>query len=83
MEKGSDLSKKEAIKRRAKRKTITQIMMLYLISIALKKRRARIRKILRDTSYCQQNIIKADDMLYGKYFKIDFALCDVPIAKLK
>ena len=32
--KGSDLNKKEALKNRVKRKTITQILMLNLITIA-------------------------------------------------
>jgi hypothetical protein len=73
---GSDLSKKEALKGRAKRKTITQIMMLNLISIAQENGEPELEKSYWNTYYCQQNIITADGRLYGKYCKNRFCtLC--------
>ncbi|OAD92658.1 hypothetical protein A7A78_01755 [Aequorivita soesokkakensis] len=73
---GSDLSKKEALKGRAKRKTITQIMMLNLISLAQENGETELEKSYWNTYYCQQNIITADGRLYGKYCKNRFCtLC--------
>lgn len=73
---GSDLSKKEALKRRAKRKTITQIMMLNLITIAQENGEPELEKSYWNTYYCQQNIVTADGKLYGKYCKNRFCtLC--------
>jgi len=75
--KGSDLSKKEALKGRAKRKTITQIMMLNLITIAQENGEPELEKSYWNTYYCQQNIITADGRLYGKYCKNRFCtLCN-------
>ena len=41
---GSDLSKKEALKGKVKRKTITQIMMINLITIAQEKGEPELEK---------------------------------------
>ena len=74
--KGSDLNKKEALKGRAKRKTITQIMMLNLISIAQENGEPELEKSYWNTYYCQQKIVTADGRLYGKYCKNRFCtLC--------
>lgn len=73
---GTDLSKKEALKGRAKRKTITQIMMLNLITIAQQNGEPELEKSYWNTYYCQQNIVTADGRLYGKYCKNRFCtLC--------
>ncbi len=73
---GSDLNKKEALKNRAKRKTITQIMMLKLIDVAQKDGETELEKSYWNTYYCQQNLITADGRLYGKYCKNRFCtLC--------
>ncbi len=73
---GSDLNKKEALKGRAKRKTITQIMMLRLIEVAQENGEPELEKSYWNTYYCQQNIITADGRLYGKYCKNRFCtLC--------
>ena len=75
--KGSDLSKKQALKGRAKRKTITQIIMLNLISIAQENGEPELEKSYWNTYYCQQNIITGDGRLYGKYCKNRFCtLCN-------
>lgn len=74
--KGSDLSNIRALEGRAKRKTITQIMMLNLISIAQENGDPELEKSYWNTYYCQQNIITADGRLYGKYCKNRFCtLC--------
>lgn len=73
---GSDLSKKEALKGRAKRKTITQIMMLKLIEVAQDKGDIALEKSYWNTYYCQQNIFTSNGRLYGKYCKNRFCtLC--------
>lgn len=73
---GSDLSKTEALKGRAKRKTITQIMMLKLIDVAQKEGEPELEKSYWNTYYCQQNLFTADGRLYGKYCKNRFCtLC--------
>jgi len=66
---GSDLSKKDALKGRAKRKTITQIMMLNLIAIAQENGEPELEKSYWNTYYCQQNIITTDGRLYGEKLK--------------
>ena len=73
---GSDLSKIDALKGRAKRKTITQIMMLKLIDVAQKEGESELEKSYWNTYYCQQNLFTADGRLYGKYCKNRFCtLC--------
>ncbi len=73
---GSDLSKKDALKGRAKRKTITQRMMLNLIAIAQENGEPELEKSYWNRYHCQQNIITADGKLYGKYCRNRFcSLC--------
>ncbi len=73
---GTDLSKKEALKGRAKRKTITQSMMLKLIDVAKENGEEEKIKGYWNTYYCQQRLITADGKLYGKYCKNRFCtLC--------
>ena len=73
---GSDLNKLDALKGRAKRKTITQIMMIKLIEIAQQNGEPELEKSYLNTYYCQQNLFTADGRLYGKYCKNRFCtLC--------
>ena len=73
---GSDLSKTDALQGRAKRKTITQSMMLKLIDLAKDNERPELQKAFWNTYHCQQKIITADGKLYGKYCKNRFCtLC--------
>jgi len=73
---GSDLNKIQALEGRAKRKTITQMMMIKLIEIAQQEGEPELEKSYRNTYYCQQNLISADGKLYGKYCKNRFCtLC--------
>ncbi|MDD7886126.1 protein rep [Flavivirga sp. 57AJ16] len=81
---GSDLSKVDALKGRAKRKTITQIMMLKLIEIAQEEGEPELEKSYWNTYYCQQNLFTADGRLYGKYCKNRFCTlcCSIRKAEL-
>lgn len=66
---GSDLSKKEALKGRAKCKTITQSVMLKMIDIVKENGEPESKKAYWNTYHCQNNIIIADGRLYGRYCK--------------
>ncbi len=81
---GTDLSKQDALKGRAKRKTITQSMMLKLIDVAKEKGEPELEKAYWNTYYCQQEIITADGRLYGKYCKNRFCTlcCSIRKAEL-
>lgn len=69
---GSDLSKKEALEGRAKRKTITQSMMLQLIKVAEETEDTEMLKGFWNTYYCQKKVITANGKLYGDYCKNRF-----------
>lgn len=81
---GTDLNVSEALKGRAKRKTITQVMMLKLIDIAKEKGELELEKAYWNTYYCQQRVITADGRLYGKYCKNRFCTlcCSIRKAEL-
>ncbi|WP_421811065.1 protein rep [Flagellimonas sp.] len=81
---GSNLNESEALKRRAKRKTITQVMMLKLIDIAKEKGEPELEKAYWNTYYCQQRVITANGRLYGKYCKNRFCTlcCSIRKAEL-
>lgn len=69
---GTDLST-GAIRKRAKKKTITQPIMLYLIDVAREKGRGeKYIKAYWNTWHCQSRIYSADGRLYGKYCKNRF-----------
>lgn len=72
---GSDLNKTEVLQGRAKRKTITQMMMIKFIEIAQQEGEPELEKSYWNTYYCQQNLISADGKLYGKYCKNRFVPC--------
>lgn len=74
--KGTDLSNNETLQGRAKRKTITQTMMLHLIDVAKEKGEEQKLKSFWNTYYCQSNVISANGRLYGRYCKNRFCtLC--------
>ena len=73
---GSDLSKTKALQGRAKRKTITQSMMLKLIDLAKENETPELENAFWNTYHCQQKVFTADGRLYGKYCKNRFCtLC--------
>src|SRR5690606_30649024 len=73
---GSDLNKTEALQGRAKRKTITQSMMLKLIDLAKENETPELEKSFWNTYHCQSTVFTADGRLHGKYCKNRFCtLC--------
>ena len=66
---GSDLSSDKAIKGRAKRKMISQAMVLSLIDVAMK--RGDIDKVQSfwNTYHCQNSIVCNEGRIYGNYCK--------------
>jgi hypothetical protein len=73
---GSDLSNTVALKGRAKRKTISQSMVLSLMDVAKQKGDDEKQNSYWNTYYCQNKIIITDGKLYGKYCKNRFCtLC--------
>lgn len=73
---GSDLSNTKALQGRAKRKTITQKMMLSLMDVAKEKGEQEKQNAYWNTYYCQSRIITAEGKLYGNYCKNRFCtLC--------
>ncbi len=74
--KGSDLQNNKAIKGRAKRKAVTQVMALSLIDVAKQKGFDDWQKSFWNTYYCQNKIHTANGRIYGKYCKNRFCtLC--------
>lgn len=66
---GSDVSKTDALKGRAKRKLITQSIALSLIDVAKAKGDDEKQNSYWNTYYCQNRVIVNDGKLYGKYCK--------------
>jgi hypothetical protein len=66
---GSDLSNNKAIKGRAKRKLITQKMVLSLMDVAKDKGDYQRKKSYWNTFHCQNLVHSANGKLYGKYCK--------------
>ncbi|WP_281634603.1 protein rep [Flavobacterium luteolum] len=73
---GSDLNNNDGLKGRAKRKTITQAMILSLMDVAKLKGDTEKQNSYWNTYYCQSKIISAEGKFYGKYCKNRFCtLC--------
>lgn len=73
---GSDLNNSDGLKGRAKRKTITQAMILSLMDVAKQKGDTEKQNSYWNTFYCQSNIISAEGKFYDKYCKNRFCtLC--------
>ena len=66
---GSDLTDKERQARRAKRKTISQVLALNLIKVAEEKGDLDWLPTYWNTYYCHNEIQTAGDRAYGKYCK--------------
>lgn len=65
-----------ALEGRAKRKTITQSMMLNLMDVAKEKGDIEKQNAYWNTYYCQSKIITSEGKLYGNYCKNRFCtLC--------
>ena len=81
---GTDRNNKKALKGRAKRKTITQTVVLSLIKIAKEKGAQDREKAYRNTYYCQSRLITSGDRIYGSYCKNRFCsiCCSIRKAEL-
>jgi len=80
---GTEL-KKEAIGKRAKKKTITQPLMLKLINVA--KNKGRDKKHIKaywNTWHCQSKIHSFEGRIYGNYSRTAFALYAAEYVKPK
>ena len=69
---GSDLADKLVWQRRAKRKMITQGMILNLIKVAEKKEAHERVKAYWNTYHCQEKFFGSDGRVYGRYCKNRF-----------
>jgi hypothetical protein len=78
---GSDLNNGKAIKGRAKRKLITQKIVLGLIDVANKKEGKLNKKSLWNTFHCQNRIYTSNGKLHGKYCKNRFCTICCAIRK--
>lgn len=70
--KGSDLRNKDALKGRAKRKTITQSVALNLADVAKEVGDLEMKKTYWNTYYCQNSVISSEGKLFGTYCKNRF-----------
>lgn len=78
---GSDLRNVEALVGRAKRKTITQVMVLSLIDVATKKKKGDRVKAYWNTYHCQNRIVTHDGKLHTTYCKNRFCTVCLSIRK--
>jgi hypothetical protein len=73
---GSDLTDEKALRNKAKRKTISQKMMLSMLDVVDKKGYEERKKAYWNTYYCQEKVYTSEGRLYGKYCKNRFCpLC--------
>ena len=64
---GSDISNKSVLMSRAKKKLITQKVVLSLIDIAKKKGNKIMEKTFWNTYHCLNNVVVSNNRLYGRY----------------
>lgn len=69
---GTKLSDNKVLKSRAKRKIITQSLVLSLIDIAKKKGDTKFLQALWNTYHCQEKLFTSNGRMYGQYCKNRF-----------
>lgn len=81
---GSDLSNKEVLKGRAKRKLITQKTVLSLIDVVEKNGNDERKKGYWNTYHCQNKVYTVNEKLFAKYCKNRFCTlcCSIRKAEL-
>ena len=79
--KGAELSNNKMLQNRAKRKMITQTMILSLIDVAKKKEDTDMVKYYWNTYYCLNKVYTSEGKLYGKYCKNRFCTLCLAIRK--
>ena len=67
--KGTDLGNNKAIKGRAKRKLITQTIVLRLIDLSKSENLKKLQQSYWNTYHCQNRVYTANGRLYGRYCK--------------
>lgn len=78
---GTDLFDKNSLQKRAKRKTISNTMILSLIDVAKEKGHKKRVKSYWNAYHCQSKIVSKDGRLYGKYCKNRFCTNCLAIRK--
>jgi len=78
---GSDISNKERLCGRAKRKLIAQSTILNLIKVAEERGAKERVKAYRNTYYCQNRILTVENKIHGKYCKNRFCTLCTAIRK--
>lgn len=66
---GSDLTNTEGMKNKAKRKHVTQVMVLSLIDASIKFGSPELKKSYWNTFHCQNKLFTANGKIYTKYCK--------------
>lgn len=78
---GSDMADKNRWKGRAKRKVITQAMILALVEVAKKKGEPEQEQAYWNAYHCQTRLVSHDGRIYGKYCKNRFCTICCSIRK--
>ncbi len=69
---GTDITDNKSLKGRAKRKLITQKMMLTLVEVVREKEQPEKEQAYWNTFHCQNKIVSSGNRIYGKYCKNRF-----------
>lgn len=78
---GSDIADRDALKRRVKRKTITQKLALALVTVAELNNDPTRRKQYWNCYNCQKQVVTANGRVYSKFCKSRFCLVCQSIRK--
>lgn len=78
---GSDLKNTAGLMNRAKRKIMTQKMVLSLIDVATRKKKPDRVRAYWNTYHCQNRIVTSEGRLHGKYCKNRFCTLCLSIRK--
>ena len=78
------LLNKDALLKKAKKKTIAQKMMLYLIDEAQNRKNSKLEKSFWNTWHCQNQILSSSDRSFGQYCgnRFCFICCGIRKAKI-
>ncbi len=79
--KGADASNKGGLQKKAKRKFITQKMILELIKVVEEKGEKERLQSYWNAYHCQSNKIKSNNRIYGKYCQTRFYTSSLAICK--
>lgn len=80
---GADIGIKSKMSEWAKRKTITQSLMLACVKIAENKNELKRAKQYWNTYHCMNEVVSVDGRIYGKYCKNRFCKLCEPIRRAK